>query len=407
MNRQVFDISDFTKLENENYHSYIWRMDELIQFGKYRNWKEITPMVNRELFGDDESQYRDESAYRKAVKYARDFYEAGVFGNSEDEYFKKLRLERQELEKEKVKTRDERNELRRVIREEARKESYKDQILRSISEYQCSPLEYDENKQFTGMLKTDNDLLISCFDVHTGIESQNYWNVFNEKVLKERLNEYLDKIFEIQLRHGSEKAHLVLSELVSGFIHPTLRIENNQDMIEQFLCITNYISEFISELSYHFNTIHVYVAPGNHGRLSPKKEDNITNENMDNLVIPFLEAKLQNFPNVKCHRNNIEQSIAMFNVRNSKVFSSHGDKESMEKAIPNLTLFTGIKPDIYLCGHRHTNAMMTVYDSKVLQAGSLSGSDSYCMDNRLRNRPEQIVAVITNNGLDCIYDVKF
>ena len=110
-------------------------MDELIQSGKYRNWKEITPMVNEELFGDDESQYRDESAYRKAVKYARDFYEAGVFG-LEDEYFKKLRLERQELAKEQVKVRDERNELRRVIREEARKESYKDLILRSISEYE-------------------------------------------------------------------------------------------------------------------------------------------------------------------------------------------------------------------------------------------------------------------------------
>ena len=65
-------------------------MDGLVQSGKYKNWKEITPMVNAELFGDDDSQYRDESAYRKAVKYARDFYEAGVFGNNEDEYFKKF-----------------------------------------------------------------------------------------------------------------------------------------------------------------------------------------------------------------------------------------------------------------------------------------------------------------------------
>ena len=42
-------------------------------------------MVNKELFGDDESQYRDESAYRKACKYAKDFKDAGVF-NSDDEY---------------------------------------------------------------------------------------------------------------------------------------------------------------------------------------------------------------------------------------------------------------------------------------------------------------------------------
>ena len=86
-------MDEFKKLETQNFHQYIWAMDELVQSGKYKNWKEITPFVNRELFGDDESQYRDESAYRKAVKYARDFYEAGVFGDSEDEYYKKLENE--------------------------------------------------------------------------------------------------------------------------------------------------------------------------------------------------------------------------------------------------------------------------------------------------------------------------
>lgn len=398
---------DTRRKETENECQYLWRLGQAKDSGQLdSDWNEIAKLMNAE-FGDPDKPY-SEAAWRKPYQMSKKFFESGVFNNlGEDKYFKELQTQKQALEKERVKTRDERNELKRVIREEARKESYKEQILRAISEYQCNPLEYDDNKQFTGILKTDNDLLISCFDVHAGIQSSNYWNVFNEDVLKDRLNEYLDKIFEVQLRHGSENAHLVLSELISGFIHPTLRIENNQDMIEQFLCITNYISEFISELSYRFNTVHIYIAPGNHGRLSPKKEDNITNENMDNLVIPFLEAKLQNFSNVKCHKNNIEQSIAMFNIRNSKVFSSHGDKESMEKAIPNLTLFTGIKPDIYLCGHRHTNGMITVYDSKVLQAGCLSGSDSYCMDNRLRNRPEQIIAVITNKGLDCLYDVKF
>lgn len=56
-------------------------------------------MVNKELFGDDESQYRDESAYRKACKYAKDFKEAGVF-NSDNEYLKELQIQKRELEKE-------------------------------------------------------------------------------------------------------------------------------------------------------------------------------------------------------------------------------------------------------------------------------------------------------------------
>lgn len=401
-------IIDLHRLENENEEQFIWRLGQAKDSGSLdMSWFDISTIINSE-FRSDESEYRTEAAYRKSYSQAKRFYEAGVFNNlNEDRYFKELQIQKQRLEKERIKTRDERTELRRIIREEARKESYREQIMRSISNYQCKPLSYDESKSFSGILRADNDLLISCFDVHAGIESQNFYNEFNEDVLRKRLNQYIDKILEIQLRHGSENAFIVLSELVSGFIHLSLRIENNQDMIEQFLCITNYISELLSELSYHFNFVHVYIAPGNHGRLSPKKEDSIANENMDNLVLPFLDAKLQNFKNITCHKNNIEQSIAMFNIRNSKVFSSHGDKESMQNAIQNLTLFTGIKPDIYLCGHRHTNAMMTVYDSKVLQAGCLSGPDSYCMDSRLRNRPEQVVAVINNDGLDCIYDVKF
>ena len=328
-------------------------------------------------------------------------------GDKEDDYFKELRLQRQETQKEIVKLRDERNELRRIIREEARKESYKDQFLRNIVEYQGQPLEYEENARFKGVLKTDNDLLVSLFDIHAGMESNNFFNTYNQDVLKDRLNEYLDKIFEVQIRHGSENAYLVLSETVPGFIHPTLRIENNQDMIEQFLMVTDYLAQFIRELSYHFNKVNVYMAIGNHGRLSPKKDDNLTHENMDNLVLPFLEAKLQNFDNVVCHKNTIEDTIAMFAVRNTNVFSSHGDRETPQNAIQKLTLFTGIRPDIYLCGHRHTNAMTTVYNSKVLQAGCLSGSDSYCMDKRLQNKPEQLLVVVTDTGLDCIYDVKF
>ena len=126
-------MEDFKKLEGQNFHQYIWAMDELVQSGKYKNWKEITPFVNRELFGDDESQYRDESAYRKAVKYARDFYEAGVFGDNEDEYYKKLQTEKRELQKVKVQVQTEKLEYSRWLREEARDELITEKICNAIS----------------------------------------------------------------------------------------------------------------------------------------------------------------------------------------------------------------------------------------------------------------------------------
>ena len=399
---------DTRRKESENECQYLWRLGQAKDSGQLdADWNEIAKLMNSE-FGDPDKPY-SEAAWRKPYQMSKKFFEAGVFNRlDEDKYFKELQIQKQELEKEKVKTRDERNELKRVIREEARKESYKEQILRSISEYQCNPLEYDKNKQFNGVLKTDNDIVCTVFDVHTGLNVNNHFNIFNETVLKDRLNDYLDKIFEVQIRHGSENIYVILSELISGLIHLALRIENNQNLIEQFLTVTNYLSQFLSELSYHFNVVNVYVCPGNHSRCHANKDENMRGENMDLLAIPYLQAKLQNFSNIKFHENVIDASIAMFTVRGQKIYGVHGDKDQMDTVVQKLTLYTSVKPDIIYMGHKHTNAMLTSYDTKVIQAGCLSGgADEYCMDKRLRNKAEQIISVITEDGLDCLYDVKF
>ena len=393
--------------ESENLEHFIWRLGQAKDSGILdMSWDDIADVINKEI-GNEDMPFSS-SAFRKPYQQAKRFYDAGVFGEiSDGEYLKELQSQKQELEKQKVKVRDERNELKRVIREEARKESFKDQVLRSIAESDCHPLLYDEMKKFDGVLKSDNDLIISMTDLHTGIEIDNYFNKFNEDVLRERMNSYLDKIFEVQLRHGSENAHVILSELVSGIIHTELRIENNQNLIDQFLTAANYISQFLSELSYRFEEVNVYMCPGNHSRISPKKEDSLKGENIDHLAIPFLEAKLQNFENIKFHNNNIEESIAMFSVRGNIVMASHGDKDSPGNVVQKFTLMFGMRPALVYLGHRHTNAMTTVYDTKVIQSGCMSGSDNYCMDKRLKNKPEQTISVVTENGLECLYDMKF
>lgn len=393
--------------ESENLEHFIWRLGQAKDSGILdMSWDDIADVINKEI-GNEDMPFSS-SAFRKPYQQAKRFYDAGVFGEMSDgEYLKELQSQKQELEKQKVKVRDERNELKRVIREEARKESFKDQVLRSIAESDCHPLLYDEMKKFEGVLKSDNDLIISMTDLHTGIEIDNYFNKFNEDILRERMNRYLDKIFEVQLRHGSENAHVILSELVSGIIHTELRIENNQNLIDQFLIAANYISQFLSELSYRFEEVNVYMCPGNHSRISPKKEDSLKGENIDHLAIPFLEAKLQNFENIEFHNNNIEESIAMFSVRGNIIMASHGDKDSPGNVVQKFTLMFGMRPDLVYLGHRHTNAMTTVYDTKVIQSGCISGSDNYCMDKRLKNKPEQTISVVTENGLECLYDMKF
>lgn len=398
---------DLHKYESENTEQFIWRLGQYKDSGMLDcNWTDIADIINKEI-GNEDMPF-NESAFRKPYQQAKRFYDAGVFKElTSDKYIEELQLQKQELEKQQVKTRDERNALKRVIREEARKESYKDQVLRSISEYDCKPLRYEEEKQFADTLYGNNDLIISLTDLHAGIEIDNFFNKFDEEVFRKRLNNYLDKIFEVKSRHCSENAHVILSEIVSGLIHNELRIESNQNLIEQFLMAVNYISQFLAELSYQFNEVNVYICPGNHSRLHAKKEESLKGENIDHLALPFLEAKLQNFKNIKMNYNKIEESIATFSVRGNSIFASHGDKDAPANVVQKFTMMFGIKPDIVYLGHRHTNGMSTVYNTKVIQSGCLSGSDNYCMDKRLQNKPEQTISVITCDGLDCIYDVKF
>lgn len=395
-------ITDFTKLENENYHSYIWRMDELVQSGKYQNWKEITPLVNKELFGDDESQYRDESAFRKAVKYARDFYEAGVFGVNEDEYFKKLRVEKQELQKAKQKLSDERVEFNRQIRQEARKESYVDLVKRIICE-DTEPM--NVNVHYT-LFNGQTDLLCHLTDIHTGIEINTWKNVFNEDILKQRIEKYTSDILDIRGLHQSQNCYLVIGEILSGLIHNNLRLQNNMDLMEQFKYISELISAMLVRLASNFNHVYVYTTPGNHSRVVAKKEDSLDGENMDVLLPFYLKARLQNVENVSICDNTIEPEIAMFNIRGNNVFSSHGHKDSPANVVQNFTMMFGIKPDIVLLGHRHTNGLTTVYDTKVIESGCVSGNDQYAISIRKTNRPEQTVSVVGENGLICLYDIQ-
>lgn len=396
---------DLKKQENENDEQFIWRICQYKDSGLLDvGWDEVADILNKELGLEDSPL--TEATFRKPYQQAKRFYDAGVFNaDAEDTYLSELRLQKQELEKEKVKVRDERNELRRMLREEARKESYVDLIKRTISESVIEPLDYQPNNVAAN---GNNDLIVTLFDLHAGMNVNNYFNTFNDDVLRERLNKYLDKIIEIQNRHQSENVCVIMSELLSGYIHPTIRIENNQNLIEQFVSVCEYISEFLAELSKHFITVNVFMAPGNHSRLMPNKDQSLRNENMDLLALPYLRAKLQNIDNVLIHDNDVDCMIVMFRVHNQTIFAVHGDKTSMNNVADKLTAFIGFRPNLIYMGHMHTNAMTTFHDTKCIQAGSLmGGGDEYCLDHMLKNKPEQIVSVITDNGLECNYDVKF
>jgi predicted phosphodiesterase len=390
-------MEKYNRLDNETDEELIYRVckDKDI----IGSWNDVADILN-DLLGTEYT----ESKFRKSYQAFNKMLEANQNKILDDDnYVKEIRLEKQELQKEKQKLSDERVEFNKQVREQARKESFEDMIKRIVCE-NVKPLDWNDSCGFSNI--GDNDLLIPISDIHTGIEVNQFCNTFNQDVLKERLEEYTRKIIEIKNIHNSENAYIVIGEVVSGIIHNNLRLQNNMDLMESFKYIMELLSCMLSNLSSAFNEINVYTTLGNHSRISPKKEDSLQGENIDVLVPFYLKAKLQNIVNIKIYENEICQDIAMFNIRGNNVFSAHGQNDNVSNVVQNWTMMFGIKPDLVLLGHRHFNEVTTVYDTKVIQTGSILGTDDFAMSIRKTNKAEQNVAVIDKNGLVCTYDVR-
>ena len=392
---------EFKRLENESDEELIYRVCS--QKDAIGTWDDVKDVLNELLDCD-----YGESTYRKKFQAFQKLMQANEHKFLDDDnYIKELRLERQELAKEKQKLSDERTELNRQIREQARKESYLDMVKNVLCD-NTQPFEFNLNKNKIEDLciLSNKDLIVHITDVHTGIFIDNFKNHFDEDTLKKRIEKYTSKIIEIQELHKAENCYIIASELISGLIHNNLRLQNNLDLMEQFKLVSLLIATMIKELVSHFNEIYVYTVEGNHSRIVAKKEDSLQGENMDILFPFYLEAKLQNYPSVHIEENTICQDIAIFNVRGNNVFASHGDKDAPSTVVQNYTMMFGVKPNLVYLGHRHTNGMTTVYDTKVIESGCVSGTDQYALSIRKCNRPEQTISVIDENGLVCLYDIQ-
>ena len=401
----IFNIEKFKEelskygLNTESYEAILKDIDSKIDGENDYDWSELKDKYNVQCNSDT---IRKSSSTIFGGKLRSEYEKYKNESNNEVSSRDELDVKIQNMRKEKIKLSDARVEYNRLIRQEARKESYADMVKRII----CENVEPINIPVHYTLFNSSTDLLCHLTDIHCGIEIHNWKNDFDEDILKKRIEKFTSDILDIRGMHESENCYLVIGEILSGIIHNNLRLQNNMDLMEQFKYISELISAMLVRMANHFNHIYVYTTPGNHSRISPKKEDALDGENMDVLLPFYLKARMQNIKNITICDNTIEPEIAMFNIRGNNVFAAHGHKDSPSNVVQNFTMMFGIKPDIVLLGHRHTSSMETVYDTKVIQSGCVSGSDAYAMSIRKTNKPEQTVSVIGDNGLICLYDIQ-
>jgi len=322
----------------------------------------------------------------------------------EESYFAELELKKQEIQKEKYKMFDQRTALNKLLRERARQEELNEIVERAI---QQNHIEFNySNKE---AILSENSLLVSLNDLHFGATFENEWGVYNSDIAKNRIEDYTNRILKIQKTHNSENCVVWCNgDNISGSLHKTIAITNKENLMEQIMMASELISNFLYQLSLHFNNVYFVDVAGNHSRLD-KKDDALYDERLDDLVGWYCKARLNNVQNIKFDfHNKIDPTLYTFDLYGKVYCGIHGDIDTdISRATLVLQNLVGEKLYAILAGHMHHNSVDSKNGIKTIMSGSFQGVDSYCVTKRIYGNPEQLIGVANKEGIQCYYDIVF
>lgn len=306
-------------------------------------------------------------------------------------------LEKKKVEeyKERVRLQDARREYNKELRAEARYENLVEIMREQIQAMPQLTLHCFEHKRQTGVKAA---LLIS--DLHYGATSDNVLNIYNIDVCKERMQTLLNKTIEYCTVHRVDELFVNLGgDLVSGLIHISGRVEQEEDVISQTMQVAELLSNFISELSNKIPNIHVVGVQGNHSRVSADKKQDFNPENFERIVFEYISNRL----GMPVMRNGLEDWIA-YNIGDRKVFLEHGDKSNVSNAREHAINMLGYAPDDIFVGHMHHMEVVDDCGTDIVMNGSVMGVDAYAMKRRLNAKPYQILRIYEGDDV-CTYKV--
>ena len=353
-------------------------MDELVQSGRYKNWKEITPFINRELFGEDESQYRDESAYRKAVKYARDFYEAGVFG-IEDEYCQKLEEQCRELEKQRQKLYATKTEYTRQVRQQSRFELFYENVANEIKEFVVP--------EFVGVDYSVNDkeYIISIADIHAGANFITETNKYSFEEITNRFNKLLNYSINFVCEHQlSNIKVLCLGDDVQGILRLSDLQLNESSVVKATVFVAKTIANFLNELSRYCHIKYYHCPTSNHSQLRPlgTKASEIASEDVEYIICNYIKDVLVNNDRITINTNFGYEYIEI-PIFDFKTIAMHGHTiKNIDNALKDLTYHKKTFYTTVFLAHYHAAKMgvvgeMSDTDCEVIVCPSFIGSCPY------------------------------
>ena len=336
-----------------------------------------------------ESKWRKQfAAFSQGMRYQREHGGSDMFSASA-----------RELEKQRIRLADERAALKRILREDARKNSLLDIVKDGISGIE--PIQPCGDG--ISPCQSGGTMLVVLSDLHIGMDVDNDKGVYNTEIARRRIAEYAEQVIESVETFGARKIVVALAgDIVNGLIHRSVSVELKERIVRQLEIGAEIISWFIVYVSGCVESVEVYSVSGNHSRVTDR-DDYMMGEGLDNLVPYYVRMRVEaSAPDrhIKVHCDETDYGYSDFCISGLNCVVVHGDIDAMnERGIAKIERFVGHSIDLVVCGHLHEDLFKDVMGVTVLQGGCLCGSaDNYCTRNRLTCKPSQIMAYIDADG---------
>jgi hypothetical protein len=360
-------------------------------------WSDIRDLINSECnLSHDESTYR--KYYYRHVKNKLDnnieLNEVDSYTNIDSNIESETWLK---IKKERYKNSDTLTQTNAFIRRLSREETLIEIAHDAASQISSKKL-LDIYNEPLFIKSGKSAAILQLSDWHYGIECNNYWNHYNPDIAKQRVTTLRNKVIQKCAQNNCKEIHVVnLSDLISGRIHLSIRLQNRIDVITQIIEVSEMVAELLTDLSKYME-VHYYDCLDNHSRIEPNKKDSLDLESLVRIIPWYLKSRITS-SNIHIHDNEFSDDIISFKCLDYNIVGVHGDNDKPIKVVDNLTLLTHQHYDLVLTAHLHHFGGDEKNQTLVVSNGSLMGTDSYAEKLRLSSRPSQNLIIVTGESV--------
>lgn len=369
--------------ENETYKSYLTRIINAKENGQ------ITYEEMGDFLVDDNRWVSDN--WRKFYYIAKEVVKKldEDIEYTQDDVIREMEDMKIEIYKEKVKLRDQRRELNKLHTKQARFENLVEVIKERLEEIGTLPRE-----KYYKQLDKEKGATLMVSDLHYGIKVDNQFNYYDTEVAEDRLKQLTNKTIQYCKKHDISHLNIeLLGDEIAGAIHTSVRVQQEEDIIQQIIDCAELLSNMVNDLAEHIENVTVYSVYGNHGRTEPNKHDAINRENYERLIYYFMKNRVKG---VRFIDSQGEDFIKYYDFGKTFVIS-HGDKDKQTTSIETYSKMLGEQVGEVHLAHWHEFKEV----GNVIVNGSVAGSDDYAVSIRKHSKPCQVLKVYGED--ECTY----